>query len=644
MRRSTGGVAMATALALVVLMWTGLLPMPSADGVAHASGVPTPTLVPAPQITIGPSASALNDDWPMYMQNIGRNSANPNETDLTVGGARNISLLWTNHIHGGIESSAVVVGGVVYLGTGTGNFSALNISNGTTRWSTYIGQSFGCNATGGVASTATVVGGHIYVAGGDSNFYALNATTGTIEWKVFIGNTSHGFYNWGSPLFAKGFIYYGTASRCDAPLVPAALLQIDPVAHRVLRVFNTTQGGALGASMWSSPTINLTSNTVYVTTGNSANIATNPPLIDQDSVIALNATTLQEKGMWTLPKAARFPDGDFGATPSLVSGGGHDLVIAINKNGILYAFNQSNVTRGPLWADQLSSGSQNGYNIATASFANGLIYQGAGNTNISGLPSLGSFYAIYPGNGTIKWAHAMSDHVFRAAAVANGLVVVEATKILTVLAAASGRALFHTTCNYPYQSDPTIAEGHLLVGCNGFINAYGLGLSSGGSAVPTTGPAPLQVAFSTTAHGGNPPYTYSWSFGDGTTALTPNLIHTFQAAGTFHPTIWVNDSHGNSSNRIFTITVTPGPPGSGPAKGGSFLGRYGTAIVAGAVALALLLILAVLYRRHRRRQAAAPPVPWSPPAPAVALPPAPSGGVGPAPPSRSPSTRLPPKS
>ena len=600
-------------LGLVLLLVAG--GVPGLLAVGHPIGPATPARsVDVPRLGgVVLQGGALNDDWPMYMQNTGHNSANLNETTLNVGNVHNISLLWTAHVRGAIQGSAVVVGGAIYQGTGTGNFSSLYVSNGSLRWSTFIGTSVICNTTGGIADTATVTGGHVYVAGGDSYFYSLNASTGAIEWKVLIGNTSQGFYGWGSPLYANGFIYYGTSSRCDSPLVPAALLQIDPVAHQVVRFFNTTQGGLLGASIWSSATINSSRNTVYVTTGNSANRSGDPPLYDQDSVIAVNASTLTEQGIWTVPYAQRVHDGDFGATPSLVSGGGHDLVVAINKNGILYAWNQSNVSTGPLWEDRLGQGTPNGYNIGTASVANGIIYQGAGQANISGNISLGSFYAIYPANGSIKWVKPVVDHVFRAAAYANGFLVVEATKALYILAASTGRTLYKSGCAYGMQSDPTIAEGKILIGCNGYLNAYGIGLTSGASAVPTSGIVPLQVAFSTTAHGGTPPYSFVWKFGDGTGVKVASTTHVYRAVGTFHAMVWVNDSFGNDSNNQFTITVSAPTNGSLTPHDKSFLQRYGL-IIGGVVAIVVvLLLLAIVYRRRRRRSMAAPPAPWNPP-------------------------------
>jgi outer membrane protein assembly factor BamB len=637
LRRFCAPASASIALGLALLFLLPTLPSQPGPSTSWTPAAPVREVTPLALTPTPLAAPPLNDDWPMYMQNTGHNSANLNETTLSVANVHNISLLWTAHVRGAIQGSAVVVNGAVYQGTGTGNITSLYANNGSTRWSTFIGTSVICNTTGGVADTATVRDGNVYIAGGDSYFYALNASTGAIEWRVFTGNTSQGFYGWGSPLYADGYLYLGLASRCDSPLVPAALLKIDPVAHQVVAAFNTTQSGGLGASIWSTPTINFTRNTIYVTTGNSATRAQAPPQFDQDSVIAVNATTLAEEGIWTIPFAQRGYDGDFGATPSLVSGGGHDLVVAINKNGVLYAWNQSNVSSGALWADQLGQGTANSYNIATASVANGLIYQGAGQANISGNISLGSFYAIYPSNGTIKWEKAMIDHVFRAAAYANGFLVVEATKELYILSAANGRSLYKSTCAFGMQSDPTVAEGKIFIGCNGYLNAYGVGLTSGATAVPTTGTVPLQVAFSTTAHGGTPPYSYAWKFGDGTGAQVASTSHTYRTTGTFHAMIWVNDSEGNSSNNQFAITVNAaGSNGSGtPSHGKGFLASYGLILgVLGAVVV-MLLILAVVYRR-RRRQGLAPPPPWTPPS-KPASPPPPSGPPPPSAAARSPT-------
>lgn len=63
------------------------------------------------------------------------------------------------------------------------------------------------------------------------------------------------------------------------------------------------------------------------------------------------------------------------------------------------------------------------------------------------------------------------------------------------------------------------------------------------------------VDFSGTAAGGNPPYTFSWDFGDGTTATGQNVSHTYSAAGDFTVTLTVKDQNGAGATKTASKTV-----------------------------------------------------------------------------------------
>jgi PKD repeat protein len=83
------------------------------------------------------------------------------------------------------------------------------------------------------------------------------------------------------------------------------------------------------------------------------------------------------------------------------------------------------------------------------------------------------------------------------------------------------------------------------------------GLAAGVSANVTSGVAPLTVQFTGTASGGTSPYTYSWSFGDGTpTSSTQNPAHTFTAVGSYTVILTVHDAASATATASTTITVT----------------------------------------------------------------------------------------
>lgn len=85
-------------------------------------------------------------------------------------------------------------------------------------------------------------------------------------------------------------------------------------------------------------------------------------------------------------------------------------------------------------------------------------------------------------------------------------------------------------------------------------------LSASASASPTTGHAPLVVAFTGSASGGTPPYTWSWAFGDGDASSSQSPSHTYAAANTYTAVLAVSDSLGATASSSATLTVQPPVP------------------------------------------------------------------------------------
>ncbi len=83
-----------------------------------------------------------------------------------------------------------------------------------------------------------------------------------------------------------------------------------------------------------------------------------------------------------------------------------------------------------------------------------------------------------------------------------------------------------------------------------------LGVSLNASPNPTE--PTINPTFTATAAGGTPAYTsYSWTFGDGTTATTSaaTTIHTYNSTGTFSVTVTVADSAGKTATSSVSVTV-----------------------------------------------------------------------------------------
>jgi parallel beta-helix repeat protein len=74
-------------------------------------------------------------------------------------------------------------------------------------------------------------------------------------------------------------------------------------------------------------------------------------------------------------------------------------------------------------------------------------------------------------------------------------------------------------------------------------------------ASPSSGQAPLTTSFTGEAWGGNPPYSYRWTFGDGSSSTQQNPSHTYSQSGTYTATLTVTDDDNKQESDSVTISV-----------------------------------------------------------------------------------------
>jgi plastocyanin len=93
----------------------------------------------------------------------------------------------------------------------------------------------------------------------------------------------------------------------------------------------------------------------------------------------------------------------------------------------------------------------------------------------------------------------------------------------------------------------------------GKVNVQSTGptpLSATASVSTDSGDVPLTVSFTGTASGGTPPYTYSWTLGDGSSSADQNPTHTYTQIGSYTAVLTVHDSTGaTAQSEGKTITV-----------------------------------------------------------------------------------------
>jgi len=426
---------------------------------------------PSSALSTSPDGLGPSPAWPTYMYDVERTGANHAETLLGPATVADLRPIWSVPSAGSDFSAPIVVGGVAYFGSWDGNEVAVNATDGAVLWTTFLGTDPSCGggySPMGISSTAAYLDGTLYLGGGDGYWYALNASTGGVDWRVLVGSEAAGYFNWASALVHGGALYVGTASCFDSPLVPAGLLKINLTSHAVVAQFNSTPLNGTGESIWPTPALDPTNNSVWVATGNE-----NPPgyPLYANAIVGLNATTLNVSGSWQVPNVAG-EDADFGSTPTLFrTSTGVPMVVATDKNGVAYALDRANVSSSGSWRPV--------WNLTTGGGFSGAAFDGARLYLAGG----SSVYAVDPSSGTVLWTAPMDGggYVYGSLAWANGVVYAGGGGMVEAIDAANGSVLWNASLGGDQQTvtEPVVVNGELFVasgdyGSQGFLTAFGL--------------------------------------------------------------------------------------------------------------------------------------------------------------------------
>ena len=97
----------------------------------------------------------------------------------------------------------------------------------------------------------------------------------------------------------------------------------------------------------------------------------------------------------------------------------------------------------------------------------------------------------------------------------------------------------------------------------------------------------VAVNFTSSVHGGTPPYSYAWDPGDGTGAVpSQNLSYDYRTAGTYLASITVTDASGSVASRNVSVTTAFGSCGQ--------VGSSGSAVPPLVIAGVLLLVVIIV--------------------------------------------------
>ena len=284
-----------------------------------------------------------------------------------------------------------VVGGVLFVGGGDYKVHALDAMSGCTIW-TY--------ATEAPVRTAISFGtlsgtDHFAVFFGDvrANAYAADAATGSLVWKTKVEDHPAARIT-GAPTLFSGVLYVPVSSIEEATgsrpsyeccTFRGSVVALDATTGRQIwkaytipeapyptskNAIGTQLQGPSGASVWSSPTIDVQRQALYVATGNSYS---NPPSDTSDAILAFDLKT--GRMLWhrqATPKDSYVsacygfdktncpedhgPDHDFGQSPILVTlRDAHRALVIGQKSGVVHAFDPDQEGK-VLWETRIGKG------------------------------------------------------------------------------------------------------------------------------------------------------------------------------------------------------------------------------------------------------------------------------------------------
>lgn len=129
-------------------------------------------------------------------------------------------------------------------------------------------------------------------------------------------------------------------------------------------------------------------------------------------------------------------------------------------------------------------------------------------------------------------------------------------------------------------------------------------LTVGINANPTTGIEPVYVDFASYVTGGIQPYTYKWTFGDGTTSKLANPVHQYTCDGAYTAVLVVKDESGQIASDSIEIIITEyippepepeqEPPDENPDSGSDEYSYDPVLVTSLILVMAILAIIVIL--------------------------------------------------
>jgi hypothetical protein len=316
----------------------------------------------------GSSGATAVTGWTTFGNGLARTSAAsaPLRPDL--------GEIWAIKLPGRITSQPIVVRGApgthratAYFATSAGVVQAVS-DTGRPLWRVQVGTlKHTCPQLDGYGVTGTPVADPLtqalYLADGVGRLHALDLATGKERpgWPVRLYSDFRQELVWGALTRVRDSIYLGTGSYCDAPMVGKVIrvnVHTGAVSH--WDVVPEEHGGGGGIWGWGGMAYSSVRGSLLAVTGNAFRGGTN----DGDSFREWEpyGEHLVELSPSLGLRSASHPRGltsngdlDFVGSPVIVNRPGcPEQVVALNKNGKLYAWRSKKIAAGPAWTLQLA--------------------------------------------------------------------------------------------------------------------------------------------------------------------------------------------------------------------------------------------------------------------------------------------------
>jgi outer membrane protein assembly factor BamB len=382
----------------------------------------------------------------------------------------------------------------VYAGDYAGNVYSVNEANGRLNWEVNVGSP---------VSDSILVTDHTLIFGDNAgNVWGLNADTGATRWEVHPNTTSPYGAVFGSATMIGHNVAIGFASNEEN--VPGlttyqengSVALLNPANGQVIwQTYAIPQAaynaGWRGVGIWSTPTYDQATHTIYVGTGNyyQAGTGTDPGV--EDAVMAFDSRTgavlwtdeLVKGDIWNgnIVPGPNNPDADLGDSPKIFTLPSGETAVGIgSKDGFYFVMDAA--TGAPINGPnglQLEVGGVLGGLFATGAVdqQDGIVFQNGVDWPTLGItpapPVGGDLYAVSLDGKTVLWDFKTAAPNGSGVAIANGVVYFESLDgtlyALNAKAPDAAHALlgsFQIGGNY---SGPAVADGHVFVGTGSII-------------------------------------------------------------------------------------------------------------------------------------------------------------------------------